>query len=62
MASDLISKSKAIEIVKFHETQYDGISWAIRELERMETVDAVEVVHGEWDECMGDMTVLCLMR
>lgn len=53
MASDLISKSKAVELVKFYEGQCDGIFHATEELGRMPTVDAVEVVHGEWiTKCM----------
>lgn len=44
MASDLISRSKAVELVKFYEGQCDGIFHATEELGRMPTVDAVEVV------------------
>lgn len=47
MASDLISRSKAVELVKFYEGQCDGIFHATKELGRMPTVDAVEVVRCE---------------
>lgn len=48
MASDLIRKSRTLELLKYYERQYDGIGRAIRAFEQMETVDAVEVVHGRW--------------
>lgn len=39
MASDLIRKSRTLELLKYYERQYDGIGRAIRAFEQMETVD-----------------------
>ena len=64
MASDLIRKSKAVELFNFYTNHYDGISLAISALENMEAVDAVEVVrckdciYGEQDPIL-DIVIKC---